>query len=37
MYTIHSNKHYWLYKEMLHEVKWVRSSVTEYLMVRNFS
>jgi hypothetical protein len=37
MYTIHNNKHYWLYKEMLHEVKWVRSSVTEYLIVSNFS
>ncbi len=37
IFVIYNNKHYWLYKEMLHEVKWVRSSVTEYYMIENFS
>jgi hypothetical protein len=37
MLVVYNNKYYWLYKEILYEVKWIRSTVTEYLMSKNFS
>jgi|688.fasta_scaffold36874_3 hypothetical protein len=37
MLVVYNNKYYWLYKEILYEVKWIRSTATEYLMLKNFS
>jgi hypothetical protein len=37
MLVVYNNKYYWLYKEILYEVKWIRSTTTEYLMLKNFS
>jgi hypothetical protein len=37
MLVVYNNKYYWLYKEILYEIKWIRSTATEYLMLKNFS